>query len=170
MFKGPLSYFATCLIIIVCLCYNSLAQGNCQTTLNYSEEQIVSTLKDFYTAYFMLQSNLDTEKNPIQKIDSLLDRYCTKEFLNFYKNIESPNELDWNPFFNANYLEPGLLETMKISKDKGNNDLYYVAYLKKYNNEVTTIELTIIKEKKGYKINSLPQLTKHIEFVRSVKH
>ena len=170
MFKRSSAYFKTCLILITSLiCNNAISQKNCQTNENYSELQISNTLNDFYTAYFNLQSDPYPLKKQIQKVDSLLERYCTKEFLNFYKNIQGPEELDWDPFLDANYIEIEFLKTMKISKDKEKNDLYYVSYIKKYNNEATTIELTIIKEKEVYKINSLPQLTRHIDFVRSHK-
>jgi len=52
---------------------------------------------------------------------------------------------------------------MKISKDKEKNDLYYVSYIKKIIMKLQH-ELTIIKGEGVYKINSLPQLTRHIDF------
>jgi hypothetical protein len=170
MFKQSSEYLTICFILITSLiCNNAISQKNSQTKQGYSQLQISNTLKEFYTAYFHLQSDPYPLEKQTHIADSLLDRYCTKEFINFYRNIQGPEELDWDPFFDANYIEGDILKTIKISKDKVKNDLYYVSYLKKYSNEVTTIELSIIKEKEVYKINSLPQLTRHIDFVRSHK-
>ena len=125
-------------------------------------------LKAFYNAYIILQSDIKPPKVQEEKVDSLLKRYCTSVFLNFYGTINGPDELDWDPFLDAQFCSIDWLKSLTIKKDLKRNDLYYVSFIKdSSNNELTTIELSVIKEKDIYKIDSLPQLTRHIKFVRS---
>ena len=161
-------YFAFSVSLLILINNIAFSQTD-QSNKNYSEIQISKTLKDFYTAYFTLQADPYPMEIQGQKIDSLLKKYCTKEFLKFYYKIEGPEELDWDPFLDAQECDIESLKTISIKKHPQKNDLFYVTYIKLYNKELTTIEVTVIKEKASYKINSLPQLTRHIDFVRSKK-
>jgi len=133
-----------CIIFIGTLsCKNTSGQDN------YSEKQIVSMLKGFYTAYITENSKIPENK---VKLDSIKSIYCTEELLNYIKKKFQERVLDYDPFLNAQMIDTRMLETLMVQKDSLKNNVFYVSY--KYG-ALNTIKLTVAKEKSGYKIDHI---------------
>ena len=113
------------------------------------EDQAAKMLKNFYTSYLGTYSKhllLNIENS---KIDSIKKVYCTPKLLNYILSID---ELDYDPFLNAQMIDIRMLETLTIKKDSAKNDIYYVSYT--YGRE-NTIKLSVLREGNGYKIDHI---------------
>lgn len=119
---------------------------------NFSDEQILGMLKSFYTSYIIEDSKMPTN---YEKLDSIKSKYCTANLLNKIENQFKKQELDYDPFLNAQDCDIEWLKTLTIRKDTKKSNLYYVSYADNYNNTKITIRLIVVKEKECYKIDSV---------------
>ena len=129
-----------------------LGMLNCKNTPaqnEYSEEQIVNMLKNFYTGYITENSKIPENK---EKLDSIKNEYCTTKLLNYIQKQFLERVIDYDPFLNAQMIDTRMLETLTIKKDSVKNNLYYVSYT--YGG-LNTIKLTVVKEKDCYKIDHI---------------
>jgi hypothetical protein len=120
----------------------------CQSTTE--EEKISSMLRTFYTNYITEISETSDAKKEISYLDSLTHIYCTSSLLEKIKN----EELDYDPFINAQDADIEWLKTLTINKDADVNNLYVVSYLETYSFQQIKIKLLIVKQKNCYKIDS----------------
>lgn len=163
-------------ISVMCLLLISLSNcNNAQTTKNteikneVSEKEVIKTLKDFYTNFIKItsiQSKLD-RKTLEQETEAIYNKYVTKELLDLIGKL-TIDELDWDPFLESQMCDNEMLETLIFRKDSVKNDLYYASY--KYGKDTVEIELVVVKEKEGFKIKSLPKLTRHLESIGYLKN
>jgi hypothetical protein len=113
-----------------------------------TDKQIVIFLKEFYTNYINENSKMPrNEKN----IDKIKRKYCTNNLINKINN----EELDFDPFLNAQDCQEEFLKTLSINKGAGEFDTYVVSYMDDYSKTKITIELTVVIEKDGFKIDSI---------------
>jgi len=113
-----------------------------------TDEQIISMLKDFYTAYIIENAKMPTD---YEKINSMKKNYCTANLLN---KIEK-EEFDYDPFLNAQDSNIEWLNTLTVKKDIKNDNLYKVSYKDTFSGTQVLIKLIVIKEKESYKINAI---------------
>ncbi|MEI8203558.1 MAG: DUF3828 domain-containing protein [Bacteroidota bacterium] len=136
------------------ICLNAQTIKNTKSNVDYSEQQILNMLKSFYTDYITLNSNSDSPKTEQTKNDSILRKYCTMELLKSIGDL-SIDELDYDPFLNAQYFDAEWLKTIAIKKDSNRNDLYDITIYKSGSKEKVEINLTIVIEKECYKIGCI---------------
>gem|GEM_PF-3420120 len=168
--KILISLFVMCLILVsLSNCNNAQTMKNTEIKDGFSEKEVVKTLTDFYTNFIKttsIQSDLG-RKTMDQETDAIYNKYVTKELLDLIGKL-SIDELDWDPFLESQMCDDKMLETLIIRKDSLKNDLYYASYT--YGKDTVEIELLVVKEKDGYKINSLPKLTQHLESIGYLKN
>jgi hypothetical protein len=107
-------------------------------------------LRTFYTNYITEISETSDVKKEISYLDSLTHIYCTSSLLEKIKN----EELDYDPFINAQDADIECLRTLTINKDAEVSNLYVVSYLETYSFQQINIKLLIVKQKNCYKIDS----------------
>jgi hypothetical protein len=97
-------------------------------------------LKQFYTSYItQVASSEGTEK----KLDIIKKRYCTAKLLN---KIDK-EELDSDPFIDAQDVDIDWVKTLFVGKDAQKHDVYIVSYMDNYNKKRTVIKLQVINAK-----------------------
>lgn len=122
---------------------------NCQSNPPSStDEQIISMLKEFYTAYITENAKMPAD---FTKINLIKKKYCTANLLS---KIEK-EELDYDPFLNAQDSNTEWLKTLTIKKDTKENNLFQVSYKDTYSGTQVIIKLIVIKEMESYKINAI---------------
>jgi len=124
----------------ILLCFGSFCQAQNKT----SGDSAVIMLKQFYTAYI----TADDEK----QLSSLQKKYCTKKIL---KRIADDEELDSDPFINAQDTDADWLRTMVINKDAQKPNVYVVSYVNNYTQKRIINKLLVVKEGKAYKIDDI---------------
>ncbi len=71
------------MLLSISNCNNTKTKKNAETKDNFSEEQITSMLKSFYTSY--INANAELNNN---KADSIQNKNCTPKLLNYiHKNL-----------------------------------------------------------------------------------
>jgi len=124
----------------------------------YSEEQILITLKAFYSNYIKQYSKIESEDNVkivIDKINSIKKKYCTTRLMNKIEN----EELDEDPFLKSQDFNVEWSNTLRFRKDSKKQNIYIVSY-SYYDNYKRTninkiIKLTLVKQNGCYKIDSV---------------
>lgn len=140
--------FTICIMLIGAVnCNNAQTQKKAQTKDDYSEEQVVSMLKTFYTSY----TTENFKRPPLysqDKVDSIKRKYCKTEVLNLFKD-----SIDYDPFTHAQMFDIETLKTLSIRKDSERDNLYYASFLWDYEKKQVTIKLSVVKEDGDYKID-----------------
>lgn len=140
MTRHKLCFFATLLI----LTFNQLfAQDD-------SDQEKIKMLKDFYKAY---TSEIETIDVNWVKVDSIKNLYCTQRLLDWRQN----EELDYDPFINAQDLNPELYKILNISRDNSTENKFVVTY-NYFENQPgyeSKIKLIVIKSGDKYKIDQI---------------
>ncbi len=121
-----------------------------------SETEIKDRIKNFYTSYIEISSSSIPLSEMNKKLDSVTKIYCTKDLLDSISYKFENEELDYDPFINAQDSKMSMLKSLMIFKDKKNENLYTVIYTDDINDSSTTeIVLTIVNENGNYKISSI---------------
>lgn len=143
-----LCYFLVGFILLYMTnCSNAQLQNHSKVNNDYSEEQIVLMLKNFYTSY--INETSKSPSNP-EKEDSIRKKFCTTNMMKVY---DLP-DLDYDPIVQAQMVLKECAETLTIRKDKDRENIYYVSYNWPLNDkEQITIKVKIVKENEDYKID-----------------
>ena len=112
-------------------------------------------LRTFYTWYIKAYNSSHDTNIVIKKLDSLKNIYCTKDLLNKIAKQTKNDELDYDPFIKAQDSNIGNEKTLTIKKDEGKTNVYIVSYIDAYDHKKTVINNHIVKQKDGYKIDSV---------------
>ena len=108
----------------------------------------ISFIKSFYKNYI---TEYDKVKVNPTKINYILKRYCSKEFLKVYNSYEY---LDYNPFINGQDYSSNFLKILKIEKSNKQENRFVV--LQMLNDKlIELLEIELVKEKDSFKINNL---------------
>ena len=112
---------------------------------NFSDEEITKMIKEFYASYIPSLQLPFGDKNQ-EKIDSILNKYCSLNLLNEIRG-------DWANYtlLDRNYSDNRMLKTLTVQKDSQLNDLYHVSY--SLENKTSTIKLLIVRLWGKYKID-----------------
>lgn len=121
---------------------------SCQSNPPSSTDEQISMLKEFYKGYIT-----ENAKMPIDfaKVNLMKKKYCTANLLS---KIEK-EELDYDPFLNAQDSNTEWLKTLSVKKDTNGSNLYQVSYKDTYSGKLVVIKLIVIKEKGSYKIDAI---------------
>ena len=122
------------------------------------DEQIIAMLEEFYKSYITEMISSTPPKLVDEKLDSIKSEYCTTNLL---QKVEE-QELDYDPFLNAQDSKSECLETLNITIDSIKSNSYIINYYvnildpsyKKIKEEVT-IHVAVIKEEGSYKISDV---------------
>lgn len=137
-------FFAAIMMLFYSCC--NFAQNNLS-----EDQQIRNMLKEFYTSYMTQIS----EGRDLKTARANPRKYSTKRLL---KAIDSDKELDCDPWLSAQDADVENLKTLSIKKNIGIPNGYIITYKSssKYDSEEAfIIKLTVVKEKDGYKIDSV---------------
>ncbi len=112
-------------------------------------DEAIKTLKEFYTAYMLEMSSGINQKAE----DSILNKYVTEELL---IKIEKAS-LDYDPLINAQDAIAESIETLRVTSDEKQKEVYNVCYTDVYseNGKKYCIELSLIKRDGRYMINDI---------------
>lgn len=121
--------------------------GSAQTKT--ANDDAKTMLRQFYTSYIIEGSNMDSNEG---KLNSIKKQYCTKKILN---KIQQDEELDDDPFLNAQDVDSDWLKTLTISKDPQKANVYVVSYLSNYDKKRIIIKLLVVKNGQNYKIDDI---------------
>jgi hypothetical protein len=127
-----------------------IANSKCQSQSKANDEQVVTMLKEFYTSYITVIS--ESKDSMEFKLDSIKLKYCT---LKLIKQIADDEELDYDPFLNAQDAHLECLQTLTILKDPNSPNFYCISYVDNYSKRQITIKLGVVKQKNKYKIDSI---------------
>ena len=134
---------------------SSLLAGNItvekKSQSNSDEEQVVNMLTDFYTGYITIIA-----KGPVDYEDKLIalkEKCCTKKLLDKIAE-DFKNELDYDPFINAQDSDVAWLKTLSVVKEPQTENTYSVSYR---NNDTTkvVIHLLVVKQGSLFKIDGI---------------
>ena len=148
------------LLIIIFILSSCKKNGNTEVkpkmSVKYPEKEIENTVRMFYLAYItesLSQKNLN-EQN--KKLDSITQLYCTQSLLDSINYEFKNNELDYDPFLDAQDVNPEMLKTLFIQKSKQVKNQYSVMFLiDEYDGSFTNITLIISRENGRYKIAAI---------------
>ncbi|WP_106604844.1 DUF3828 domain-containing protein [Chitinophaga ginsengisoli] len=112
-----------------------------------SNDSAATMLKQFYSSYIASWDSPDIKKSELIK-----KQYCTKKILN---RIADDEELDADPFLQAQDTDIDWLKTLVISKDTQKPNVYIVSYLDNYTKKRIVNKLLVIKEGQKYKIDDI---------------
>jgi len=110
-----------------------------------ADKEIRTMLKEFYTIYI-------TEEYKDGLEDSIKKKYCTKKILN---RIKQDEELENDPFVNAQDYDLAWLKTLTINKDSQKENVYTVSFISSYDQKKTIIRLLVVKDGQRYKIDNI---------------
>ena len=115
-----------------------------------SDQEKIEMLKNFYKEYTAELESIDVNW---EKVDSIEKRYCTERLLNWRKS----EELDYDPFINAQDLNPGLYEILNIRRDNSRQNKFVVTYnyFEIEPENESKIELIVIRSGGKYKIDQI---------------
>ncbi|MDF2189029.1 DUF3828 domain-containing protein [Paraflavitalea sp. CAU 1676] len=136
-------------ILTAALAVVILSMGNsCQSKKKPPEDEAKQWLKQFYTDYITACSKgaSNEEMAVIEK------KYCTAALI---KEIKSDEEMDVNPYLNAQDCDTSTLKTLQVEKVPQQKDQYKVSYKWSPDGVATTIHVTLVRQQNEYKINKL---------------
>lgn len=115
-----------------------------------SDEHVINIIKAFYTSYITEASKMPTPEN-VANQKTLKKKYCSEKLLN---KLEK-EDLDYDPFLKAQDSNIEWLKTLAVNKDQVKQNVYAVSFTDTYNNSVISINLTAVKFKDSYQIDSI---------------
>ncbi|MCF6404249.1 YbjP/YqhG family protein [Chitinophaga filiformis] len=132
-------FLASCFVSIL-ICLSSF----CQAQNKAPNDSAATMLKQFYTSYI----SADEES----QLTSIKKQYCTKKILN---RIAKDEELDADPFLQAQDTDMDWLKTLVISKDAQKPNVYSVSYINNYDKKRIVNKLVVVKVGQTYKIDDI---------------
>lgn len=130
---------------------------------NASERNIENMLLDFYSKHFYIWENTPINNaSPVyllhEKLDSLMQKYCTSKLRSEAKEILENVGAD----LLTNNLVGQINENLRVEKDTANENSYFVSFMATYSDapggqtkKQVVLNVTVVKEGNYYKINSV---------------
>jgi len=135
--------------------FSFLFAVSCQSQEQKDDEQSIKMLQQFYKSYITLFLAEISDANTAST-RAIEEKYCSAELLQEIDRQTETQDLDHDPFLNAQDAIPEMLTTLSIVKDKTKPHMYQVSY--EYNKEKTTMILKVEKEGGFYKITDIPAI------------
>ncbi|MDX6189718.1 DUF3828 domain-containing protein [Flavobacterium sp. Fl-318] len=99
-------------------------------------------LNAFYVAYLHEFTNSNLKESE-RKLDSLKNKYCKKTLLDSISNEFENNELDYDPFINAQDVSEKMIESLSIENVVGQKNKFQVKFHDDSSENKTNIMVTI---------------------------
>lgn len=141
-------------IILIFLLTSSIPFSNCKSVQSpdkSSDDQILAMLKSFYTSYITEVAESGNDKT----LETVKSKYCSDNLLRKIKTQIENEELDYDPFINAQDSDKAWLKTLSITKDPHKLNIFVVSYTDNYTGKPVTVKLSVIKFKGLYKIDAI---------------
>jgi hypothetical protein len=127
---------------------------------NTSENQAENILLEFYTKHFKIWETPSLPSNVrYEKLDSLMQKYCTAELRN---EAKEPYENVGVDILTYNLVSVELNENLKVEADAGKENSYKISFTATYKDvpggpikEQVVLHVTVVKEGEYYKIASV---------------
>ena len=132
-------FLASCFVSIL-IFFSSF----CRAQNKSSNDSAAIMLKQFYTSY--ISADEESQLTLIKK------QYCTKKILN---RIAKDEELDADPFLQAQDTDIDWLRTLVINKDAQKPNVYTVSYMSNYSKKRIINRLLVVKVGQAYKIDDI---------------
>lgn len=132
-------FLASCFVSIL-ISFSSF----CQAQNKAPNDSAAIMLKQFYTSY------ISTEEE--SQLTLIKKQYCTKKILN---RIAKDEELDADPFLQAQDTDIDWLRTLVINKDTQKPNVYTVSYISNYTKKRIINKLLVVKVGQAYKIDDI---------------
>jgi hypothetical protein len=114
------------------------------------KSQAIEMIREFYTNYIVA-----CDKTPFDpaNIENIKNKYLTKELLEKLANAA----LDFDPFLNAQDCDAAWIETLEVTHESKQENIYTVCYTNhQYNGEHTNcMMLLVVKNNGKYRINDI---------------
>ena len=119
-----------------------------QAQENKSEKEMICMIKNFYTAYIT-----ENSKMPIDtlQIDALKKKHCTTSLLLKLEN----EDLDYDPFLNAQDCDINMLQSLNIKKAQVATDVYIISYLAEGHEDPVVIKMKVTKKGDAWMIDEI---------------
>jgi len=116
----------------------------CKAQNKASNDSAATMLKQFYTSYITTEEESD--------LVVIRKKYCTKKILN---RIAKDEELDADPFLQAQDTDQDWVKTLVINKDAQKPNVYIVSYVDNYTKKRIVNKLLVVKQGQNYKIDDI---------------
>jgi len=116
----------------------------CKAQNKPSNDSAATMLKQFYTSYITTEEESD--------LAVIRKKYCTKKILN---RIAKDEELDADPFLQAQDTDLDWVKTLVINKDAQKPNVYIVSYVDNYTKKRIVNKLLVVKQGQTYKIDDI---------------
>lgn len=126
--------------------------SNSQTHVTLADQQAMTMLKNFYTAY-MTEVATGSAHNFVKKLQKIQKQYCTPKLIDKIPAMIDRTNID--PFLKAQDSNIENLKSLTFQKDSRAADLFIVSYTDIYRHNKTTIKLSVIKQKDSFKIDGV---------------
>jgi hypothetical protein len=131
-----LSFFSFFIICILTACSPS------------NDTQAMDSLKGFYQSYIKESSKVPSDN---AKLESLKAKHCTKQYLDKLAD----EELDADPFLNAQDVEEQWAENLEITADASNKNQFSVCYTVSFDNSKHCVAVSMVEEDGSWKIDNV---------------
>ncbi len=121
------------ILLLIQASFSIYAQSELSTI---SDGQIIKDLTNFYTLYITESSKNQPNE---RQLNLIKHKYCSDKLLRKL----SLEELDYDPFLNAQDCDIEWLKTLTITKDNKSKNKYIVGFIDNFSNKKNTIKLII---------------------------
>jgi hypothetical protein len=143
------------LIIVFMACLSFFLGESRLSGQSIDQQEVVTMLRDFYTSYIN-QYSFETNTRTLElNTSNLRKKYCTASLLDKINKETEAENLDFDPFLNAQDANADAIKTLTFVADQSNGNLYVVSYIEPYSKTKISIKLTVVKTTDGLKINSV---------------
>jgi hypothetical protein len=139
----------TLFIISINFSINACAQSKS------TDQQNIAGLNSFYTSYITEMSTSTNAHTMQANLTSIKKKYCTARLLNKIAEDMKSGKLDWDPFLKGQDTQIDCLKTLTVKKGAAKPNHYIVSYIWPFSKEKISINLTMVKELVGFKIDSV---------------
>lgn len=114
-------------------------------TKEKANDTAIRTIRGFYSAYITACDEMPA------RLEEVKEKYCTARLL----KALGKEELDYDPFLNAQDCDRSWIATLSVKRDTEEHDLYHVQYKDTSSQESIRLKLRLKHESGAYKIDKV---------------
>lgn len=141
------------LVFAACTNTDRVLVSNNSATLKNANDSISSFLYDFYTFYI---HKCFEENGSFRDMQHELQTYCTPKFL---RTILEDDEIDCDPFIEAQDIVENWRQTMTVQKHNSDNDMYVICLWRdEYARKDHCVKVFLVQNEGNWKIDDVKVL------------
>lgn len=113
-----------------------------------ANDSAINMIHSFYDEYIPANNGLPVDE---ARIKTIKKKYCTARLL----NVLQDEEIDYDPFLNAQDCDLSWLNTLSVKRDAEESDLYHVQYKDTSSQQTIRLKLRLKNESGTYKIDKV---------------